>query len=264
MSVEYLVAETQLFFLLFVRVLMVVQIAPVFSSSAIPQIAKIGLSFFAAAAMLPWAQTQGYYMPQTGLEFIFLLLGEALLGITTGLFLTLITTIFQLAGQFFSLQMGFAASQVFDPMAQITVPLMGQFLNLVSMFVLISISGLQKIFLYGIYGSFRAMRASDFIEHKDAILPFIFRSMPMLFEKALIISFPIIGTLMLVSVTMGLLAKAAPQMNLLMLGFPLNILIAFFIMFLSLPYMMELFGRLFDMGFESLSALFSGVWEGKL
>ena len=47
----------------------------------------------------------------------------------------MIFAVFQAAGQFFSLQMGFGASEVFDPLAQIEVPLMGQFLNLVGMLV---------------------------------------------------------------------------------------------------------------------------------
>ena len=60
------------------------------------------------------------------------------------------------------------------------------------------------------------------------------------------------GTLFLVSVSMGLLAKAAPQMNLLMLGFPINIGMSFILLFLLMPFLVEAFERIIDLGFVEI------------
>jgi flagellar biosynthetic protein FliR len=239
----------------FFRIIAMVQIAPLLSSAAIPQIAKIGLSFFLASIVFPGVLEAGYAMPDAPLQYFLLLLGEVLIGIILGFFLVLIFSAFQLAGQFFSLQMGFGASQVFDPMAQIEIPLMGQFLNIIAMFVFLYVSGFSKFIVVGIFRSFEALRAVDLVAGRQPLLDMFLRSLGSLFETALTVAFPILGTLFLVSVSMGLLAKAAPQMNLLMMGFPIAIGAAFLILFLLLPLLMNTFGVIIDASFENLSRL---------
>ena len=255
MNLQSLVDNTQLFLLVFVRIIAMIQVSPLLSSRAIPQTAKVGLGFFAAVVIFPTVLETGYPIPETGLSYALVVLGEALVGIIMGFFLEVIYSSFLLAGQFFSTQMGFGASQVYDPLAQIEIPLMGQFLNTIGMFVFITIGGFQKIFLYGIMGSFRTVRAVDFAAEREYIFGITLRSLGNLFEQSLILSFPILGTLFMVSLTMGLLAKAAPQMNLLMMGFPVAIFVAFFILYITLPFLMETFGSIIDTGFTLILRL---------
>ena len=182
-----------------------------------------------------------------------------MIGIVIGFFLSLVYTAFQVAGQFFSLQMGFGASQVFDPLAQIEVPLLGQFLNVVAMFVFVSIQGFQRVFIIGVQNSFQAMRAVDIATYRADFYGLLMDGFLGLFQQALIISFPILGTLFLISLTTGLLAKAAPQMNLLMLGFPISIGTAFIVMFLALPFIMNSFDAIITMSFDNLLQVIRAV-----
>lgn len=241
-----------LFFLVFFRILAMVQVAPLLSSGAIPQLAKIGLSLLTSITIFPSVVEMGYPIPDTFLHYALLLLGEILVGIILGLILVIIYASFQVAGQFFSLQMGFAASQVFDPLAQIQIPLMGQFLNLIAMFVFISVGGLTKFFLVGVMRSFHAMTAVKIVAARVYLMDVFLRSIGRLFEIALVIAFPVMGILLIVSITMGLLAKAAPQMNLLMMGFPIAIGVAFFVLFLAMPYLMHAMGKFIDWSFQYL------------
>jgi flagellar biosynthetic protein FliR len=258
-----LAVNAQVFFLIFARVTALVETAPLVSSEAVPQIAKIGLAFFVSFLVFPWVMAAGYPIPELGLDYVLLAVGEALIGIVLGFFLTLIYSAFQLAGQFYSLQMGFGASEVFDPLAQIEIPIMGQFLNLIAMLIFLLVGGFQKIFLTGVYRSFGAMKAVDLVIHRDDIVHMIVASMGRLFQQSLIIAFPILGVLFLVSVTTGLLAKAAPQMNLLMLGFPISIGVAFIILFLMLPMLIEIFEAVIDFSFAELLRLLQFVREAR-
>jgi flagellar biosynthesis protein FliR len=79
-----------------------------------------------------------------------------------------------------------------------------------------------------------------------------------LFQQALILSMPVLGTLLIVTVAMGLLSKAAPQMNLLTEGFPISLAVTFFIMLSALPFMMEAFSHLVEAGFDDLGILVGG------
>lgn len=253
----------QLFFLIFVRIYAMISFAPLLSSSSIPRLAKIALALLAGTLVFPMVTASGYLIPDTGLAYAMLALGEAMIGIIMGFFLAIIYAAFQTAGQMFSLQMGFGASQVFDPLAQIEIPLLGQFLNLVAMFVFVFTRGFQKIFLTGVYYSFQSVTASDLVLLREDIVTTMLRGLSSLFQNALVIAFPILGTLFLVQVVMGLLGKAAPQMNLLVMGFPISIGVAFLIILVTIPFLMESFDTLIGVGFEQLMRFFDGAAEAR-
>ncbi|MFP4362332.1 MAG: flagellar biosynthetic protein FliR [Spirochaetia bacterium] len=257
-----MVANSQLFLLIFVRILALLEVAPLVSSTAIPQLPRIALAFLSAIVIFPNAMELGYAIPDTGLAYVGLLIGEIMLGLIQAFFLVLIFSSFQVAGQFFSLQMGFGASQVFDPLAQVQIPLMGQFLNVLAMFTFISVNGFPYIFLVGVDRSFQAVRAVDLLGHEEYLFEMLLNGLSMLFLQALIIALPILGTLMLISVSMGLMSKAAPQMNLLMMGFPISIGVAFLMLFICLPFIMEAFAGVIQWSFEEILKMLDTVSSG--
>lgn len=256
-----LVVDAQLFFLLSMRVIAMISFAPLLSSAAVPRIAKIALAMLAVSLVFPGVREAGYPIPDSALAFGLIAVGEALIGIIMGFMLAIVYAAFQTAGQMFSLQMGFGASQVFDPLAQIEIPLLGQFLNLVAMFVFVFTQGFQKIFLTGVYYSFQSVRAADLVLLKDDLVTTMLRGLSDLFQNALIIALPILGTLFLVQIVMGLLGKAAPQMNLLVMGFPISIGVAFLLILVTIPFLMQSFDRLIGVGFDRLLLIFRGAAE---
>lgn len=259
--IDAVAANSQLFLLVFARVFALVATAPMISSRSIPSLARVGLALMATALVFPTMSEAGYPIPDTGLAYVLLLVGEAMVGIITGFFLVLVFATFQLAGQMFSLQMGFGASQVFDPLSQIQIPLMGQFLNIVAMLIFVNTSGFQKIFLIGVQRSFERMRAVDLVLIRNDVALQVMARLSGLFQDALVIAFPILGTLVLVYVTMGLLAKAAPQMNLLVLGFPISIGITFVVLMVGMPFLAEAMSELIDKGFELIMAMYNAATD---
>jgi flagellar biosynthetic protein FliR len=251
-------SDFNLFLLMTVRIVAMIEVAPLLSGQGVPQVAKLGLAGFAAAMAFPTVKAAGYMIPNDGMAFGLLIVGEALIGLVMGFFLTIVYSAFTTAGQFFSLQIGFGASETFDPLAEVELPLMGQFLNLIAMFIFVSTSGFQRLFLIGVQGSFRALRAIDLVNRRSDIIQFLLRATGALFQQALILSMPVLGTLFIVSVAMGLLSKAAPQMNLLTEGFPISLAVTFFILLSALPFMMEAFSHLIDASFDDLGILVGG------
>lgn len=264
MEIDNLLQNLELFILIFVRIFALISIAPLLSSAGVPGIAKVGLALFVGIVIFPWVAEQGYIIPQSGLSYAMVLVGEIIIGLILGFMLTVIYTAFLLSGQLYSMQMGFGASMVYDPLAQIQIPLMGQFINLMAMLIFVIVGGFQKIFLIGVLRSFETIKAVDLLYMREPILKMILRSMTILFEQALVIAFPILGVLLLISVSMGLLAKAAPQMNLLMLGFPIKISMAFLILFLALPFILEAFNRVIDSSFFEITNFLNNVIGDRL
>ncbi len=257
MFIESLAENSQLYLLIFSRIFAMLTIAPLISSSALPDMARAALALFTTVAVYPMVNDAGYLLPDNGLAFAALLAGEIMIGIITGFFLQLIFAAFLMAGQFFSLQIGFGASVVFDPLAQEEIPIVGQLLNYFAMFVFISSSGFYKLFLTGVFRSFQSLNAHTFLSQKEHIYQMALGGVGRLFEQSLVISMPIVGSLFLISIAMGLLAKAAPQMNLLMMGFPVAIIVAFIIILLSVPFLLNLFSTLIDESFYQISNWYS-------
>jgi len=262
------------FLLIAVRAFAMIQTAPLLSSDAVPQAAKFALAGLAAFAVLPTAEVFSAANSPNGivtlpggtlsdlryesfsLRFALLIIGEAVIGIIIGFFMTIIFAAFSTAGQFFSLQMGFGASETFDPVAQIENPLMGQYFNLISMVIFVTIGGFHQLFLGGFWRSVQTVNIISLIEGTEPIVSMIASGLSRLFMDAIVIALPILGTLFLTSLTTGLISKAAPQVNILSEGFPISIITAFLLLFASLPFMIEAFTRIIDSGFGSIESLY--------
>jgi flagellar biosynthetic protein FliR len=247
------------FLLIAVRALAMIETAPLLSSESIPQTAKVSLAGFAAYTAFPTVLVRSWEFSPFGLAFVFLLIGEAVIGIITGFFLTLIFSAFSTAGQFFSLQMGFGASETFDPLSQIENPLMGQYLNLVAMLVFLSIGGFRELFLGGFWRSLQSISVMSLVTGREPVIGMLLSGLSRLFLDAIVISMPILGTLFLTSLSTGLISKAAPQINILTEGFPISITVAFTLIWLTMPFMVEAFSRVVDAGFNSLQTLFTRI-----
>lgn len=250
---EYFVLNFQKFMLVFARILGLVLIAPFFSSTMINTRAKLGFVFFISIVIFPLVYKFIPDIPANMIEYSFIAIVEGMVGIIIGFCLTLSFSAYQLAGQFFTVQMGFGASEVFDPMSQISIPLMGQYLYLIAILVFLSLHG-PILIIKEIFSSFELINVTNFIKNSIVEPSYgIIATFTDMFMIALKMSFPILGTLLLVSVTMGLLAKAAPQMNLLMIGFPISITVGFIIIILVLPGLIIFFS-------DYIEEMFSRIW----
>jgi flagellar biosynthetic protein FliR len=250
------------FLLLAARALALIETAPLLSSEANPQIARVALAGFAAYAAFPSAAAvSANGIELVSVSFLFLLIGEAIIGIIMGFFVTIIFSSFSTAGQFFSLQMGFGASETFDPLSQIENPLMGQYLNLVAMLVFLTLNGFSQLFLGGFWRSVQSISVLSLVNGREAVLGMLLSGLSRLFLDAMIISLPILGTLFLTSLTTGLISKAAPQINILTEGFPISIIVAFSLIIATMPFMVEVFGRVVDSGFSAVESLYIQIGQ---
>jgi flagellar biosynthetic protein FliR len=255
--IDELLKAAPVFLLIAVRALAMIETAPLLSSESIPQVAKISLAGFAAYSVFPTALTTGWDAGYFSLAFVFLVAGEAIIGIILGFYLTIIFSAFSTAGQFFSLQMGFGASETFDPLSQVENPLMGQYLNLVAMLVFLVMGGFRELFLGGFWRSIESINILNLVAGREAAIKMLLAGLSRLFLDAIIISLPILGTLFLTSLTTGLISKAAPQINILSEGFPISITVAFVLIAATMPFMIEAFGRVIDTGWRAIETLYT-------
>ena len=261
---DRVLAQAPAFLLVVVRCFALLMTLPLFGMRSVPGAARAALTIFMAYNVFGQVDYSSYAPTlapgQTfTLDFLALLLGEGLIGLIPGFYITIIFSAFSTAGQFFAFQMGFSASEVYDALSQVENPLMGQYLNLIAMLIFMQTGFFQTLFLGGLVSSFKTLSAYSIVGDLagGAILPrFFLRSLTELFANALVISLPIIGTLMLITISVGMLSKAAPQMNLLSEGFPIMLLTSFFVLTALMPSLIDAFLRCFSGGFARLERLF--------
>jgi len=256
-----ILAAAPAFFLIAARAFAMIQTAPLLNSDSIPQVAKLSLAGFVAYTSFNSALISSWVIAPFDISFIFLVIGEALIGIIIGFFLALIFAAFVTAGQFFSLQMGFGASETFDPLSQIENPLLGQYLNLVAMLVFVTIDGFRELFLGGFHRSLQSINVMSIINGRENIVTLVLAGLSRLFMDAMVIALPILGTLFLISLSTGLISKAAPQINILSEGFPISIMVAWILILSALPFMTEIFGHVIGSSFEMLRTLYIQIGE---
>ena len=264
---DSILLKAPVYLIVFVRCFALIMTLPMFSMRSASRVAKVAIAGYMAFFIYGGIDTSLYapYIGDDGafsMIYVLLLAGEALIGIIMGFFISIIFAAFSAAGQFLAFQMGLSAASSYDALSQVENPLMGQFFNLVAMLVFMQTHWFQKLFLGGLVTSFSSMSALSIATANDKLALFMISGLTSLFSDALVIALPVMGTLFLITVCTGLLTKAAPQMNLLSEGFPIMILVAFSIIAIAMPSIIDFFVRSFNKGFADLEKLFTVISGG--
>ncbi|MDY6967370.1 MAG: flagellar biosynthetic protein FliR [Spirochaetota bacterium] len=258
---EYFVYHFQVFLLIMMRMNSMIVIAPFFSSGVIPFRVKALISFFITLVIFPIVADKGYTIPEDMGRYALLILNEIGIGLYIGFLVAIIFTAFQLAGQYFAVQIGFGMSEVMDPLAQISIPIVGQLKNLIGLLVFLVIYG-HHFLIKAVYRSYELAPIISLDQNlSQGFVKFLVYSMSGMFLVALKIALPVLATVFLVSVSMGILAKAAPQMNIMMLGFPIKIVTAFGILLLITPLVVRIMQVSLERTFKFISKIIL-YWPG--
>ncbi|MBD8025757.1 flagellar type III secretion system protein FliR [Ureibacillus sp. Re31] len=248
-----IIPKLSVLLLILVRVSAFFVSVPFFSYRTIPPQLRIAL-----ACILSWMI---YYtmsaeaIPIDG-NYILLVLKEAIIGLMIGLIAYIILSAVQIAGGFIDFEMGFAMANIIDPQTGAQTPLMGQFLNFLILFVLLSING-HHLILDGIFYSYQFMPIDQFFPNfgDENTVEFIIKVFASVFAIAFQMSAPIVATLFLVTLALGITAKTVPQLNIFVIGFPVKIAIGFLVLIVSLGVMIEVMEKLVELMILSMRDL---------
>lgn len=260
--VDEIVNSAPLFLLVAARCAGLIFTLPLFSMRTVSRTAKVALVGYMAYLMMGFADFSAYSTWIQGdgafsVDYILLLVGETLIGVIIGFYVSIIFAAFSTAAQFFAFQMGFSASAVYDSLNQVENPLLGQFFNFAAILLFLQNHWFQKLFLTGLRQTFISVNVFNLINGRQNVVNFLLKGLTNLFADAFVIALPIMGTLVLITVCTGLLSKAAPQMNLLSEGFPVMILLAFLLLVMIFEPLCDFFIRSFNTGLNDLIRMLS-------
>jgi flagellar biosynthetic protein FliR len=242
MNISQITAEqVEVFIFILLRVSAVVVTIPIFGNRVVPVRVKGGLSLMIAFLLFPFIK---FHVPALGIfSLICGMVGEVIIGIIMGLAGRLVFAGVQIAGQLIGFQMGFAIVNVFDPITSEQVSIIAQFQYLIAMLIFLAVDG-HHVFLYAIAESYRIIFPLDF--HFSAeLMQSIVEISKDIFIIAVKIGAPIVTALLMTSIGFGLIARTVPQINILIVGFPLKIAIGLIGIGLTLPIFTRMMSEIF-------------------
>ena len=239
-----IIPKLSVLLLIIVRVSAFFVSVPFFSYRTIPPQLKILLALMLAWMMYYTIQTE--VIPIDG-NYILLIMKEAMIGLIIGLAATIIISIVQIAGGFIDFEMGFAMANIVDPLTGAQSPMMGQFFNLLILYLLIATNG-HHLILDGIYYSYQFIPINHFPNFGDAgMAEFTVKLIAVVFSVAFQMSAPLVAALFLLTLAIGITGKTVPQLNIFIIGFPLKIIVGFLVLFISMGIMIEVMQKVIEL-----------------
>jgi len=211
----------RVFMLVLMRISVFLFLFPVFSSNVFPATLKMGFALVMSLLFYSVVPVDVSRFPMDVWSTGLLLIGEVLIGLTLGLCLRVFFGAVQLAGQVIGFQMGFAMINVVDPQTGSNVSIMDQLGYWVCVVVFLVLNGHHMIIM-SLIDSFDLVPMGFFSSH-PALLGKMLEVTADMFVLSIKIGAPVIAALIFVNAGFGLIAKFSPQMNVMIVAFPVKI-----------------------------------------
>lgn len=241
MTPEILTKYLPSFLFILLRASIVMSFLPFFSSRNIPLQFKVGFVLAIAIALSPL-----FEIKVTLHELPMFVIQEVVFGIVLGMAARAIFMAVEMAGQLISNIMGLSIATSFNPeIGQSTE--VARFYGLATMLLFLTVDAHHEL-IYAFVKSYEILPPGSILA--DNLISRAMSGGANLFVMALKFSAPVVIIMFILNIILGFLYKAAPQMNIFFIGYPIFLFLGFFTMLISLPFFIDAlvnnFGNLRD------------------
>jgi flagellar biosynthetic protein FliR len=234
------------------RILGLIAIAPPFGNNSVPVQVKLMLGVMLALIVAPTIPPIPDADPMS-ITGIMILMQQLVIGLAMGFMVRIVFAGIEMAGEVIGLTMGLGFATFFDPQTQGRSSAISQILVLVSTLVFLTLNAHLAVFA-ALIESFKTIPIST-----SLTMGFSFQKLAIwgeqIFSISLRLSLPIVAALLIANVALGILTRAAPQLNLFGIGFPITIGVGFMMLNMGLPYMLLPIENIFQSAIEAIQSL---------
>lgn len=220
-------------------------IIPVIGTQLVPIRVRAGLAFLLALMVTPLIP-EVPLVEALSLNALLITIQQVFIGSLMGLMFVMLLQIFVVAGQMVAMQMGLGFASMVDPSNGVMVPVLSQIYLICVTLIFLAMNG-HLVMIEMIVESFHIWPVSQDILGGNSIQPEILWQFLMrinwLFASALLVALPVITAVLIVNLSFGVVTKAAPQMNVFALGFPIGMLFGLFLIWASVTELGPMFER---------------------
>jgi len=234
------------------RILGLIAVAPPFGNNTVPVQIKIALGVVLSLIVAPTLPAISNLDP-VSLNGILVLAQQLIIGLAMGFVMRIVFSAIEMAGEVSGLTMGLGFATFFDPQTQGRSSAIAQFLVLTSTLLMLTLN-VHLSMLAALVESFHTMPIATSYQsglnyQKLAIWG------EQIFSVGMHLSLPIVAALLVTNVALGILTRAAPQLNLFGIGFPITIGVGFLMVALIMPYLLLPLQNLFQSGLDTIQSL---------
>ena len=248
-----------LFLLASIRIGAFILSAPFFGMRGVPTPLRIVVSFILGLAVVSFVGLPPEEL-LNDLNFIFIVLVEIAVGLTAGLIVTIWFSSVALAGEKMATSAGLGYAAQIDPLAGGQTPVISQTLNLFLIVLFVTLDG-HLLMLRVFFESYSILPIGA-MPPPFVLIGAGIKAAGSMFIAASLIMLPVVGIILMINVSAGIMTRSAPQLNLFSFVFPVTILSAFVILYFSTGTMALAFSDLIFSTIEALEDLMIGINDG--
>ncbi|MEX2032323.1 MAG: flagellar biosynthetic protein FliR [Dehalococcoidia bacterium] len=241
------------FLLVLGRLTAAIVAAPLFGARSVPVHIKVGLAIILSLIVLPLSSQGRSEAPTDLFVFASVLGSEVIVGIAIGVGVMLVFQGLEMAASLVSVQIGFGIGQVFDPISGTPTGTLEQFYRILITLIFFAING-HYLVIQGFLRTFEVVppgQASLAVIAGDRVIPFF----GTLIVSSVQIALPVFGALVLTDLALALVSRTVPQLNALVVGFPLKIGVGLVALVASMPLMTAFIGATLGRALVDVNAL---------
>jgi flagellar biosynthetic protein FliR len=231
----------------FLRISALLVVAPIFSAGSVTVRVRLLLAVLFVALVAPLLPAPIGVDPLSGVGFL-IALREIAIGLVMGFLLQMVFSTVVVAGETLAMSMGLGFAMSVDPQNGVQVPVVSQLNVILATLLFLAIDG-HLLLLAALADSFQVLPIDG--AGLDAVT---FGNLVglggQIFASALLLALPALTAVLMVNIAFGVITRAAPQLNIFAVGFPVTIMVGFIFMLLSLPAFLGALQRFIERGLQ--------------
>lgn len=236
----------------FVRIGGLFMVMPLFGTRMVSARIRIILTLVVTLAIAPILPPFPH-VDALSLASLIIILQQLLIGIVLGFVIELLTQVFVIAGQLIAMQTGLGIATTVDPSQGASVVVVSQWLLFMVTLIFLSLNGhlVMIEILVDSFHTFPVGMNGFSAPHFGLVITWS----GWMFAAALVVALPVMTALLIVNLAFGVMARAAPQLNIFALGFPVTMMVGLLILSISMGDIAASFQNHLETLFEFIKKL---------
>lgn len=236
----------------FIRISSMFVSIPIFSIKSIPTKVRVLIAFLITLIVIPLLEVN----PNISIfsyEGLMVTIQQLLIGLSTGFILQMVFAVMVIGGQSIAYSMGLGFASLVDPATGVQVPVVAQIFMVTSTLLFLSVNG-HLLLIEMLVESFKTLPIAAVGFSVDDIWSIIIWSSQM-FSAGVLLALPVLAALLFVNISFGVAARAAPQLQIFGVGFPITIMLGMVLIWVSISNILEVFSEVLTNGFSLINQL---------
>ena len=236
----------------FMRIGAMLVAVPVFSAHSVPVRVRVLLAVIIAWVLAPVIPAPPV-IDLISAEALLIGVYQVLIGVAMGFILQMVFSAFVIAGQSIAMSMGLGFASIVDPQNGVQVPVVSQAFLIMVTLVFLALNG-HLLLIDVLAESFQRLPVGPLVISQDGLWQLVSWGSTM-FVGGMLVALPAVAALLLVNLAFGVTSRAAPQLNIFAVGFPVMIMVGLAFIILTLPSVTDHLSRLLVQAFALIDRM---------